>query len=457
MPIIGQGGRRARQGGRTPRKSWLAAYDKPVDGYDTIMFNAVNSKYIPRACVRKCDTWVMLTRAHAHACLIGLPRAVGTALWPHFSRVKVADEIFMPTMMTIIGAIRSGGIPGAAPAGQRAPPSDDDVERRKVTHVDWSAAGPHPKAFDAFAKNVQDAAISEGCIFARKFAEGTVNLKSWHELCGVDGDDLQEAVGQNQNEEQNQNTTSSSRDKPVPEFKGRRDTLVIVCAGDTSLHDEERWFSPAREFHLCVVYYGNDDTVAARFERESDFFHRQAGPKWQLIRAVLHKGFWERYEYIWMPDDDLALGTVGRINEFFSIARKYRLNLCQPALEDLNVEHRLLVRRPGLVLRFTNFVEIMAPLLHKDALHHLMPTLDTDEIKSAWGLDFVWPFLLNFKAVAVVDQTPMTHTRPVTAFNPDSNFYRKFNIDPMLEGHNNMTRYGLSSNTKPRCLQEVRQ
>ena len=158
-----------------------------------------------------------------------------------------------------------------------------------------------------------------------------------------------------------------------------------------------------------------------------------------------------------MPDDDLALGGVGRINEFLSIARKYRLNLCQPALEDLNVEHRLLVRRPGLVLRFTNFVEIMAPLLHNDALRHLMPTLDTDEIKSAWGLDFVWPFLLNFKAVAVVDQTPMTHTRPVTAFNPDSNFYRKFNIDPMLEGHKNMTRYGLSSNTKPRCLREVRQ
>jgi hypothetical protein len=345
-----------------------------------------------------------------------------------------------------------------------------------VTHVDWSAAGPHPRAFDAFDKAVQDAGISEGCIFARKFAAGTANLKDWHALCGVDSDDLDQAdhadqdQGLSQSQPSQQSEQFSARkgdgvqqhkdrgpDGDAPEFKGRRDTLVIVCAGDTSLHDEERWFSPAREFHLCVVYYGNDDAVAARFERESDFFHRQAGPKWQLIRAVLRKGFWERYDYIWMPDDDLALGGVGRINEFLSIARKYRLNLCQPALEDLNVEHRLLVRRPGLVLRFTNFVEIMAPLLHNDALRHLMPTLDTDEIKSAWGLDFVWPFLLNFKAVAVVDQTPMTHTRPVTAFNPDSNFYRKFNIDPMLEGHKNMTRYGLSSNTKPRCLREVRQ
>jgi hypothetical protein len=109
-----------------------------------------------------------------------------------------------------------------------------------------------------------------------------------------------------------------------------------------------------------------------------------------------------------------------------------------------------------MLLRYTNFVEIMAPLMSMQALRHLMPTLDNDDIKSAWGLDFVWPYLLNNRDVAVIDKTPMTHTRPVTAFNPDSNFYRMYNIDPMLEGHQNMTKYGLSSNTKPRCFREVR-
>ena len=157
-----------------------------------------------------------------------------------------------------------------------------------------------------------------------------------------------------------------------------------------------------------------------------------------------------------LQDDDLAMGGVPTINEFFAIAREHQLNLSQPALHDLNVEHRILVQRPNMLLRYTNFVEIMAPLLSIQALRHLMPTLDNDEIKSAWGLDFVWPYLLNNRDVAVVDKTPMTHTRPVTAFNPDSNFYRKFNIDPMLEGHNNMTKYGLHSNTKPRCFREVR-
>jgi len=149
------------------------------------------------------------------------------------------------------------------------------------------------------------------------------------------------------------------------------------------------------------------------------------------------------------------MGGVSVINEFFHIARTFKLNLSQPALHDLNVEHKILIQRPSMLLRYTNFVEIMAPLLSIQALLHLMPTLDNNEIKSAWGLDFVWPYLLNNQNVAVIDKTPMTHTRPVTAFNPDSNFYRKFNIDPMLEGHLNMTKYGVHSNTKPKCLREI--
>ena len=124
------------------------------------MMNAVNTKYIPKECVRKCDTWIMLTRQHAHAVLVEIPALVGSAVWPHFSRVKVADEIFMPTMMTVIGAIKGGGVPGGS--GKRMDSGDpavvdqrtDQVERRKTTHVDWSKGGPHPKAFTEFTLQV---------------------------------------------------------------------------------------------------------------------------------------------------------------------------------------------------------------------------------------------------------------------------------------------------------------
>ena len=125
------------------------------------MMNAVNTKYIPKECVRKCDTWIMLTRQHAHAVLVEVPALVGSAVWPHFSRVKVADEIFMPTMMTVIGAIKGGGVPGGSGKrmGSAGDPAvvdqrTDQVERRKTTHVDWSKGGPHPKAFTEFTLQV---------------------------------------------------------------------------------------------------------------------------------------------------------------------------------------------------------------------------------------------------------------------------------------------------------------
>ena len=299
-------------------RSWVAAYDKPVNGYDTLMMNAVNIKYIPKECVRKCDTWIMLTRQHAHAILIDVPRIVGSEVWPHFSRVKVADEIFMPTMMTVIGAIQGGGIPGGS--GKRmglASDRTDQVERRKTTHVDWSKGGPHPKAFEAFTKQVQTDGISHGCIFARKFGSGTCPVNVWREVCGVAvpteadaklGAHVVVVGGEGSAENSNgggSSTTAAAVEAVVASavvpFTGKRNVLVIVCAGDTSLHDYERWYASNRTYDLCVVYYGNDTSVAQRYQRESDYYHAQQGPKWQLIRSILQKKIHSTYEYIWMP------------------------------------------------------------------------------------------------------------------------------------------------------------
>ena len=103
--------------------------------------------------------------------------------------------------------------------------------------------------------------------------------------------------------------SSSSSDKKesgnlqstIIPYQGKRNVLVIVCAGDVSLHDEERWYAPNRIYDLCVVYYGNDSKVEEKYIRESDYYHKQQGPKWQLIRSILKKGIHEKYEYIWMP------------------------------------------------------------------------------------------------------------------------------------------------------------
>jgi len=63
--------------------------------------------------------------------------------------------------------------------------------------------------------------------------------------------------------------------------------------------------------------------------------------------------------------------------------------------------------------RYVGFVEIMAPGFSRTAFARLLPTLALTETGWGWGLDSVWPKLLDYRNVAVLDGLPVRHTRPV--------------------------------------------
>jgi hypothetical protein len=63
--------------------------------------------------------------------------------------------------------------------------------------------------------------------------------------------------------------------------------------------------------------------------------------------------------------------------------------------------------------RWTGFVEIMVPAFSRAALEKLQPTLDLSDTGWGWGLDSLWPKLLDYKNVGIIDGTPVVHTRPV--------------------------------------------
>jgi hypothetical protein len=63
--------------------------------------------------------------------------------------------------------------------------------------------------------------------------------------------------------------------------------------------------------------------------------------------------------------------------------------------------------------RWVGFVEIMMPGFSTAALESLQHTLDLTETGWGWGLDSLWPKLLGYENVAILDATPVIHTRPV--------------------------------------------
>jgi hypothetical protein len=138
------------------------------------------------------------------------------------------------------------------------------------------------------------------------------------------------------------------------------------------------------------------------------------GPKWSGIREVLKGwGGWRDYEQIWLPDDDIR-ASQSAINEMFDVAGAVGLDLFAPALDQSSYyAHFITMQNKSFYGRWVGFVEIMIPGFSRNALELLLPTLDLTETGWGSGLDSVWPKILNYKNVGIIDGITVTHTRPV--------------------------------------------
>lgn len=219
--------------------------------------------------------------------------------------------------------------------------------------------------------------------------------------------------------------------------------LVIVRAGNASLH--EGFLPPVgapRSWDLVVSYFGDDPD---KWRREDVVRIDGKGPKWGGLHALMTSGQldWSGYDYIWMPDDDLAV-TPRAVEHLFTIAHGQGLQLAQPSLShDSYISHAATAHHPGLILRRTNFVEAMAPLFTPKLLERILPTFTIND--SGWGIDYLWQMYLDRPRLdsAIVDAVQVRHTRPVggpnyermvregrSPMNELVALRRRFNFDP---------------------------
>ena len=214
--------------------------------------------------------------------------------------------------------------------------------------------------------------------------------------------------------------------------------LVVVRAGDKSLHP--RWTSDlsTRKWDLVVSYFGSDPD---RFRGAGENRIDDLGQKFAGLHALFtRQDFWRRYDYIWLPDDDLAAEQTA-IDDLFEITERLGLELAQPALSWTSYySHFVTIRRPSLRARMTNFIEIMAPCFHRPFLDECLPTFT--ENMSGWGLDLLWPRMLSETSrCAVVDDVVVTHTRPVGG--PTYDKLRETGVTPQAELESLLEKFGI--------------
>jgi hypothetical protein len=189
-----------------------------------------------------------------------------------------------------------------------------------------------------------------------------------------------------------------------------RPNLVLLRMGPSSLHDT--WLDPdlPRNWDLYLSPFTEippptGDVIVGDVV---------PGPKWSGIREVLRAwSGWRDYDQIWMPDDDIAT-TQQVINDIFDVASGVGLDLFAPALDASSYyAHFDMLQNRRLFGRWVGFVEIMVPGFSRQALERLQPTLDLSHTGWGLGLDSVWPKLLDYRNVGVIDALAVTHTRAI--------------------------------------------
>jgi hypothetical protein len=206
-----------------------------------------------------------------------------------------------------------------------------------------------------------------------------------------------------------------------------KEYLIITPTGKNSLFKE--WIQEIPDFDLVLLFYENDDVTAKEFTQYTPYVFMGNGEKYHLIKSFIisNLDFISKYKYIWFPDDDVSISTED-INRLFKLAHNYDLNLCQPSMIGY-VSHEITKPIPNNLLRYTSFVEILAPLFNLESLLKLYNTFDLNT--SGWGYDWLWPHLLGNPKdkIAIIDDIIMEHTRPL-----GKNYSKeRFPIPPNLE------------------------
>jgi Protein of unknown function (DUF707) len=235
----------------------------------------------------------------------------------------------------------------------------------------------------------------------------------------------------------------------------RRPYLALFRAGPDSLHPSVVSGWEEQNFHYAISWFGGEPPSEA-FVAGAQFVDLAPQPSKTLGLEHTLSTHWEvisEYEFVWLPDDDLLM-QPSDLSEFFEVCSTLQLDLAQPAVrQDSYVTHAITAAHEGFQVRFTNFVEVMAPAFSKRLLAQARPTLHG--ALTGWGLDHLWRHMAPAGNIAIVDMAPLAHTRGFqqgvgykvmegTGLTVDDDLARtllRYNLIP--EGHRRITYGGI--------------
>lgn len=176
-------------------------------------------------------------------------------------------------------------------------------------------------------------------------------------------------------------------------------------------------------FDVALLCY---EDIPKDIEKRAKYVKYYRKEKWEMISLFFseHPELIKEYSYFWFVDDDIITDTKS-INMLFKIAKDFSLKLSQPSVSGFT-SFDICRKKTGSFLRFTNFVEIMCPIMSSDTLEKLYSSFR--KTSSGWGLDIIWRNTLNDYEISIIDHINVKHKDKVR-----SKYGNRFKIDPKEE------------------------
>jgi hypothetical protein len=206
---------------------------------------------------------------------------------------------------------------------------------------------------------------------------------------------------------------------------------IISAVGQQSLH--RGWINEFSDFDLHLIIYDNSYN---RFYNDTNFITYQKGYKLRLVYDYILKNpvYLEKYEYFFFPDDNISMDSEN-ISALFEYMEAFNLQIAQPALSDSYYTYKHTLKNKFCQLRFTNFVEMMAPCFSRNALRKVLHSFN--ENSRGWGIEYHWAQLIDYKGdeMAIIDDLHAVQTRPPNQlFNQQNatelnDYIQKYNLN----------------------------
>ena len=188
-------------------------------------------------------------------------------------------------------------------------------------------------------------------------------------------------------------------------------------------------------FDLAVLQWTEDELLNTE---DLTYFEEGPAQKWHLIGAFANKFDLSGYEYIWCLDDD-CITTPENIAQTFDFCKQHNLDLAQPGLAPGSYNsHAPTLQIQDSIMHITDTVEIMCPIFSQKA----WSACNDCNLDLPWGIGYglegYWQGVLECSAgitkfggrVAVIDQLPVQHIKPVT----QAHEYAAMGMDPNDDG-----------------------